>query len=48
MFTPEFFVLDKDRKVIYTGAMDDKSPPSEPKATYLEIGAEGWTRGEDH
>jgi peroxiredoxin len=36
VFTPEFFVLDKDRKVLYTGAMDDKSPPGEPKATYLE------------
>lgn len=36
MFTPEFFVLDKDRKVVYTGAMDDKSPPGEPKAKHLE------------
>jgi peroxiredoxin len=36
MFTPEFFVLDKDRKVVYTGSMDDKSPPGEPKTTYLE------------
>jgi len=36
MFTPEFFVLDKDRKVVYTGSMDDKAPPGEPKATYLE------------
>jgi peroxiredoxin len=36
MFTPEFFVLDKDRKVVYTGAMDDKAPPGEPKADYLE------------
>ncbi len=36
MFTPEFFVLDKDRKVIYTGAMDDVTPPGEPKTAYLE------------
>lgn len=36
MFTPEFFVLDKDRRVVYTGAMDDKAPPGEPKADYLE------------
>lgn len=36
MFTPEFFVLDKDRKVVYTGSMDDKSPPGEPKAKHLE------------
>ena len=36
MYTPEFFVLDKNRKVVYTGAMDDKSPPGEPKAKHLE------------
>lgn len=36
MFTPEFFVLDKNRKVVYTGAMDDKAPPGEPKVDYLE------------
>ena len=35
-FTPEFFVLDKDRKVVYMGAMDDKSPPGEPKMKHLE------------
>jgi peroxiredoxin len=35
-FTPEFFVLDRDRKVVYMGAMDDKSPPAEPKEKYLE------------
>ena len=29
MYTPEFFVLDKARKVVYMGAMDDKSPPRE-------------------
>ncbi|HJZ59981.1 MAG TPA: thioredoxin family protein [Gemmataceae bacterium] len=36
VFTPEFFVLDKDRKVAYTGAMDDKAPPNTPSAVYLE------------
>jgi peroxiredoxin len=36
MYTPEFFVLDKNRKVVYTGAMDDKSPPGEPKTNHLE------------
>jgi peroxiredoxin len=35
-FTPEFFVLDRDRKVVYMGAMDDRSPPTEPTAKYLE------------
>jgi peroxiredoxin len=36
MFTPEFVVLDKDRKVAYLGAMDDKAPPGEPKTKHLE------------
>jgi peroxiredoxin len=36
MYTPEFFVLDKDRKVLYTGAMDDRAPPGEAKALHLE------------
>ena len=35
-YTPEFFVLDKDRKVVYLGAMDDKSPPAEASTSYLE------------
>jgi peroxiredoxin len=26
--TPEFFVLDKDRKIAYMGAMDDAGPPA--------------------
>ena len=35
-YTPEFFVLNKDRKVVYMGAMDDKSPPREPTMLHLE------------
>lgn len=35
-FTPEFFVLDKNRKVAFTGAMDDKAPPNTPTVAYLE------------
>src|SRR4051794_12448079 len=35
-FTPEFFVLDRARKVAYMGAMDDKTPPTEPTAKHLE------------
>jgi len=35
-YTPEFFVLDKERKVAYMGSMDDKGPPGEPKALHLE------------
>ena len=35
-YTPEFFVLDKDRKVAYLGAMDEKGPPADPGAKHLE------------
>ena len=35
-YTPEFFVLNKDRKIAYMGAMDDKSPPGEAKVKHLE------------
>jgi peroxiredoxin len=36
LYTPEFVVLDKDRKVVYLGAMDDKAPPGEAKRKHLE------------
>jgi len=35
-FTPEFFVLNKARKVVYLGALDDKVPPRMPAAKYVE------------
>lgn len=44
-FTPEFFVLDKDRKVVYMGAMDDKSPPGEPKVKHLEAAVKAALEG---
>ncbi|MBM3980213.1 MAG: redoxin domain-containing protein [Planctomycetes bacterium] len=34
MFTPECFVLNKDRKVVYMGAFDDKAG-GEPKMKYV-------------
>ena len=36
MFTPEFFILDADRKVVYMGGMDDNSNPKLVKETNLE------------
>lgn len=45
MFTPEFFVLDKNRNVMYTGSMDDKAPPGEPKTTYLELAVKAALAG---
>lgn len=35
-YTPEFFVLDKARRIAYMGAMDDKSKPAEVKLKYVE------------
>ena len=35
-YTPEVFVLDKARKVVYLGAFDDKSPPGEPTKKHVE------------
>ncbi len=44
-YTPEFFVLDKGRKVAYLGAMDDKSPPAEAKLHHLEAAVEAVLAG---
>ena len=35
-FTPEFFVLDKARKIAYMGSMDDNSDAATAKEHYLE------------
>ncbi len=45
-FTPEFFVLDKDRKVVYMGGMDDSSNPETVKQHFLEPAVEAALRGE--
>jgi peroxiredoxin len=45
-FTPEFFVLNKERKVVYMGAMDDQGPPKEPKANYLEAAVTAVLKGD--
>jgi peroxiredoxin len=45
-FTPEFFVLNKARKIVYMGAMDDRSPPAAPKSPYLESAVQAALKGE--
>tara|TARA_R110002072_G_scaffold303123_1_gene494762 strand:+ start:214311 stop:214973 length:663 start_codon:yes stop_codon:yes gene_type:complete len=35
-FTPEFFVLNKDRKVVYMGAMDDSPNADKVKRRYVD------------
>ena len=36
VFTPEFYVLDRDRKVVYMGAMDDATDASKVTQKYVE------------
>jgi peroxiredoxin len=35
LFTPEFFVLNKDRKIVYMGAMDDSNDPKAVQNKYV-------------
>lgn len=44
-FTPEFFVLDKDRKVVFMGGMDDSSSVGQVKNRYLEPAVEAALAG---
>ena len=45
-FTPEFFLLDKDRRVVYMGGMDDNSNPTLVKTRFLELAIEAALAGE--
>lgn len=44
-YTPEFFVLNKDRKVIYMGGMDDNSAADKVKSNYLVPAVEAALAG---
>jgi peroxiredoxin len=44
-YTPEFFVLDKGRKVVYMGAMDDRIIAAEVKVNYLEAAVQAALKG---
>ena len=46
MFTPEFFVLDRDRRLVYSGAMDNRAAPGEPTAVYLAPAVDSALAGE--
>ena len=45
-YTPEFFVLTKDRKIAYMGAMDDKTKADEVKDKYLEAAVDAVLKGD--
>jgi peroxiredoxin len=36
IFTPEFYVFGRDRKLVYMGAMDDSTDPAGVKVKYVE------------
>jgi peroxiredoxin len=43
--TPEFFVLNKDRKIVYMGSMDDSQNPEKVKTNYLEAAVKAALEG---
>jgi peroxiredoxin len=45
-FTPEFFVLSRERKIVYMGGMDDSSDPAAVKTNYLEPAIVAALKGE--
>ncbi len=44
--TPQFFVLDKERKIRYMGAMDDSQKEANVKKTYLRDAVDALLKGE--
>jgi peroxiredoxin len=46
VYTPEFFVLDKDRKIAYMGSFDDNIELTKVKRQYLKPAVEAVLKGE--
>jgi peroxiredoxin len=46
IFTPEFFVLDKDRKIVYMGAFDDNEETTKVKQRFVESAVAAVLKGE--
>ncbi|GIX03612.1 MAG: thioredoxin family protein [Planctomycetaceae bacterium] len=46
IFTPECFVLDRERRVVYMGAFDDSTDPAGVQQRYVEDAVEAALRGE--
>jgi peroxiredoxin len=44
--TPQFFVLDKDRTIRYTGALDDNQNESKVSKTYVRTAVDALLKGE--
>jgi len=44
--TPEFFVIDRERRIRYMGALDDSADPAKVKIRYLEDAVEALLAGQ--
>lgn len=44
-YTPEFFLLNQERKIVYMGAMDDKDDPDKVRTRFLEDALEAVRTG---
>ncbi len=44
-YTPEFYVLDRERRIIYMGAMDDSPDGSKVTRRYVELAVEAALNG---
>ncbi len=44
-FTPEFFVLDKERRIVYMGAMDDQTAAEKVEQRFVELAVEAALMG---
>lgn len=44
-YTPEYVVLDRERKVVYLGALDDKTKAADAKVNYVEAAIDAALAG---
>lgn len=45
LYTPEFFVLNKDRKIVFRGAMDDQTDAAKVTRNYVELAVQAAMAG---
>ena len=45
-FTPEFFVLNKDRRIVYMGALDDQTKADKVEQRFVELAVEAALKNE--
>lgn len=45
IYTPEFYVLNRDRKIVYRGAMDDSTKAEAVKVNYVEQAVDAALQG---